>query len=76
MTLEEYNLRFETQNGLCAICKKAETDPKKNLSVDHCHKTGALRHLLCNRCNRTLGLVKEDVHLLEEMIAYLLRWRD
>ncbi|KKM72361.1 hypothetical protein LCGC14_1421320, partial [marine sediment metagenome] len=39
--------------------------------VDHCHKTGIVRGLLCKSCNLTLGFVKDDVDLLQGLINYL-----
>lgn len=48
ITSEEYAALFKAQEGRCAICRETRT---KNLAVDHCHKTGAIRGLLCQRCN-------------------------
>lgn len=42
----------DNQNGCCAICKKPESSFKMRLSVDHNHKTGQVRGLLCYRCNK------------------------
>ncbi|MGW5735761.1 MULTISPECIES: endonuclease domain-containing protein [Streptomyces] len=47
----EYGVLFESQGRACAICRGTRT---RNLDVDHCHKTGLVRGLLCARCNRTL----------------------
>lgn len=47
----EYHLLFESQDGRCAICKETR---RTNLAVDHCHKTEAIRGLLCQRCNGQL----------------------
>ena len=58
ITVEEYNLMFERQNGLCACCGNPETLVNKftgelqKLSVDHDHVTGLNRGLTCARCNR------------------------
>lgn len=51
LTNEEYQLLFEAQDGRCAICKETR---RANLAVDHCHKTEAIRGLLCQRCNGQL----------------------
>ena len=77
--IDEYNTLLEKQNNRCAIC--ASTDPKGRKSgrgggvdvfyVDHDHKTGNVRGLLCNICNRTMGYVGENSGVLEEMIKYL-----
>ena len=76
ITLEEYKTRAERQFHRCAICGDYETrrgrgDGILNLNVDHDHVTGRIRGLLCNRCNRVLGMVKDDITVLEEMKNYL-----
>lgn len=75
ITLEEYQKIFDAQNGVCYICKQPETcrakNGIKNLAVDHCHKTGKVRGLLCTNCNKTLGNVKDNIGLLQKMVAYL-----
>ncbi len=77
ITKEEYDLLLEKQNGVCAIFKQLETKTVKRsgrvwpLAVDHNHETGHIRGLLCSRCNRVLGLVKEDAQILQSMIEYL-----
>ena len=71
ITLDEHTKMFETQNGTCAICKKEGDGRWKKLCVDHDHKTGKVRQLLCRRCNMVLGQVFDDISLFEEMIKYL-----
>ncbi|MEU6704741.1 endonuclease VII domain-containing protein [Streptomyces wuyuanensis] len=51
LTAEDYQRLFEFQNGRCAICLETR---QTNLAVDHCHKTEAIRGLLCARCNGQL----------------------
>ncbi|MFJ8041191.1 endonuclease VII domain-containing protein [Kitasatospora sp. NPDC096147] len=51
LTTEEYQRLFEAQGGRCAICQETR---RTNLAVDHCHKTEAIRGLLCQRCNGQL----------------------
>jgi len=62
ISLEEYNQMLEEQNGVCAICKCEEkTKVQGNircLSIDHNHDTGEIRGLLCNRCNKLLGIIE------------------
>lgn len=75
MTLEQYDQMFEQQNGVCAICGLKET--RKNqwgttrLSVDHNHKTGKVRGLLCGQCNTVLGLVYDSRETLLRAAIYL-----
>lgn len=66
------------QNGVCAICHRTEVGVSKfgkirKLSVDHCHKDGHVRGLLCARCNRLLGLAHDDPHVFDVARAYIAR---
>lgn len=71
LTKEEYTTLLNRQNGKCAICHKPETSLNKSLAVDHCHKTGQVRSLLCGKCNRGLGLFNDSSELLERASSYL-----
>jgi len=77
ITLGIYEAILEYQGGVCAICGKAETvinsGSKKlqALAVDHCHKTGVIRGLLCSKCNNGLGYFKDSTALLQTAIKYL-----
>lgn len=73
MTLEEYNQMLHDQNYSCAICGSKETRNSKYefLPVDHCHKTGKVRGLLCDFCNVGLGRFEDDVERLQNAIKYL-----
>jgi hypothetical protein len=77
LSIEQYDEMAESQDNCCAICQKPEkaidfkTGAPKRLSVDHCHKSGKIRELLCWRCNGTLGKVEDSPRLLQAMILYL-----
>lgn len=77
ITHEDYAEMLKAQGGVCAICKAPETRVLKQtgavqaLAVDHCHKGGQVRGLLCWRCNTTLGKVEDSAALLRAMIGYL-----
>lgn len=77
ITLEQYNKMLEDQNGLCAICGKPESKKSRYsektcmLHVDHNHKNGKVRQLLCSLCNAALGSFDDDVNLLQTAIDYL-----
>ena len=75
ITLEDYNLMLERQNGRCAICNGQEIFRGKgkihNLSVDHCHASGKVRGLLCRNCNQVIGTFKEDIQRFKNAIKYL-----
>ncbi len=72
LTFEEFDTMLSKQDNCCAICKGKETYGRhKRFTVDHDHKTGKIRGLLCNHCNTTLGLVHDSIHTLQAMIQYL-----
>lgn len=77
ITPTQYDTLFISQNGCCAICGNVETArhnrSKKiqKLAVDHCHKTGKVRGLLCQDCNRGIGKFHEEIHRLQGAIEYL-----
>jgi len=73
ITLEHYNNMLEQQQNRCAICPEVQSDDFNALSVDHDHKTGQIRGLLCNSCNRGLGFFRDDIALLKKAIEYLER---
>jgi len=68
---QKYMEMFESQSGCCAICKRHQSHFKKRLALDHNHKTGAIRELLCKPCNTSLGNVEEDINRILAMIKYL-----
>lgn len=65
----EYDRMLEAQNGRCAICKALPE--KKRFAVDHDHVTGAIRKILCSKCNVMIGLCDENEEVLISMIDYL-----
>jgi len=68
----DYDALLEKQGGVCKICSSPETGRGDQwFVVDHCHETGKVRGLLCNTCNRALGLFKDDISYLEQAIHYL-----
>lgn len=70
ITLDEYDVMLSTQGGRCAIC---ECRPRtRRLAVDHNHKTGAIRGLLCMRCNhKLLGAAHDNPAILRRAAFYL-----
>lgn len=72
LSIEQYESMYRSQNGVCAICSGLNVAGRR-LAVDHNHKTGQIRGLLCNTCNTSLGTAKESVELLRSIIAYLER---
>lgn len=70
LTEEQYVALFEAQGHKCAICG-AERRELRNLAIDHCHKTGLIRGLLCPDCNMGMGQFGDDPALLESAATYL-----
>lgn len=73
---DAYDALLNEQGGRCAICGRAEqsahrTGTRFSLSIDHDHQSGVVRGLLCQRCNRAIGLLGDDPKLLEAAKAYL-----
>lgn len=78
MTLDEHTKMYEAQRGECAICHKVmdQVNVKQgnnSCAVDHDHKTGNVRSLLCGQCNRLLGQANDEVTILQNAIDYLRR---
>ena len=70
ITIDDYNRILLDQNGGCAICGNALS----KLQVDHCHKSGEVRGLLCKDHNMLLGLAKDNIQILDNAIKYLKKY--
>jgi hypothetical protein len=75
VTQEWYDRQEALQDGKCAICGKPCVTGRR-LAIDHNHKTGMVRALLCTRCNNGLGNFGDDHELLQKAIDYLASWKD
>lgn len=71
ITAVEYDQILERQGFCCAICRSDSNEEGWSFAVDHCHDSFIIRGLLCNRCNRGLGLFKDDPDILRLAITYL-----
>jgi len=77
LSKRDYEMLLDKQESVCAICGKPETsiDGKskitKSLAIDHDHKTGKVRGLLCWKCNAMIGYAKDDINILKSAIKYL-----
>lgn len=69
LSVEQHEALLSSQDGRCAVCGSVPAN--RDLDVDHCHATKIVRGLLCNRCNKVLGQVKDDPDLLESLARYL-----
>lgn len=65
-----YDALYEFQGGRCEICQRA-TGANRRLSVDHDHKTGEVRGLLCRPCNTMLGHARDNPVMFDRAIYYL-----
>jgi len=68
ITKEEFENIEQNQLGKCSICKKSIL---ASGHIDHCHKTGKVRGILCGNCNKALGLLNDNVNFLKNAIKYL-----
>lgn len=66
---EEFVTKFEAQGGLCQICTKEITIIDS--AIDHNHKTGQFRGVLCKKCNRALGMFEDSKRILLSAYEYL-----
>jgi hypothetical protein len=72
ITFEDFEALLEAQGGGCAICgTQTPTGNHGRLVVDHDHATGAVRGILCGRCNQLLGIAQDDTSLLKAAVKYL-----
>lgn len=76
ITREQYDKILNIQGGLCAICGGFPVGHTKKgkavrFDVDHCHRTGIVRGLLCHPCNVMLGQSKDRIDVLEKAARYL-----
>jgi uncharacterized protein with PIN domain len=65
-----------SQNGKCAICNKEIESTGRDSCVDHCHKSGKVRQVLCHNCNLALGYTGEDIGTLQNMINYIKKHKE
>jgi len=71
ITEKQYNTLLHKQNGCCAVCERSASAFNKRLSVDHNHKTGVIRGLLCFFCNKFVIGRHTDAKLFERAGEYL-----
>lgn len=77
ITPEDYDRLWTEQDGRCGnpacdfTAPMVMLDYRQGLQVDHDHKTGRVRRLLCSPCNRAIGVIDDDVHRLRGLIEYL-----
>lgn len=73
ITPEQYDRILAEQGGGCACCGGRENRTGKRLFVDHDHQTGAVRGILCHKCNAGIGALGDGVEGVRRALAYLER---
>lgn len=72
LTLEQFNKILLLQDKKCALCLRTFTKSiKYRCEIDHDHKTGKVRKLLCHKCNSGIGYFKDDVIIFKKIVNYL-----
>lgn len=82
MTPERYEYILLAQHGRCLVCNTFMDIPTpehrvrhgKSAVIDHDHETGSVRAILCNNCNRAIGLLAHSVDTTRRALAYLMAW--
>jgi len=74
ITIDDYNEMLTLQLSGCSICGKSINDNGNKLDIDHDHKTGKVRGLLCKNCNKGIGLFYENINILEGAINYIKKY--
>jgi len=67
ITKDEYAQMLESQHGSCKICKTE----MKTICIDHCHETGKVRGLLCRKCNTGIGMLQDNLDIVQNAAEYL-----
>lgn len=69
ITLQDYDNLYAQQEGKCGICGVDVTHTSGY--VDHCHITGKIRGILCQKCNTGLGMLGDTLQALQKATQYL-----
>lgn len=71
MSLEDYDRLLAKQDGCCAICAASLDGGRTH--VDHDHRSGVVRGILCMACNIGLGHFRDNLNFVTQALAYLSR---
>jgi hypothetical protein len=75
LTEDDYVRMLAEQQDVCAVCGNGPGGRVRRLCVDHCHDTGKVRGLLCDPCNRILGMIKDSKEHAHSMADYIDKYR-
>lgn len=67
---DQHTALYNKQEMSCAICRVAHPN-KFSMHVDHCHRTGKVRGLLCQKCNQAIGLLRDDQMIIAAALEYV-----
>lgn len=73
LDLLTYKKILGKQNNACGICGVKNNSNLKSLFVDHCHATGKIRGILCQKCNTGLGFLGDNIQSIKNVLTYLER---
>lgn len=78
LSMLQYESLLDSQQRKCGICglenqNHSHGESRSPLVFDHCHKTGRFRGLICTRCNRAMGMLRDDAEIVEKALNYLRR---
>lgn len=76
MSTDDYDNLLVVQDNKCQICKRNIAEINKHLDIDHCHKTGKIRGLLCSNCNVLISRCGDSIEILKQAIVYLEKYHD
>jgi hypothetical protein len=71
MDEKDFDKLLESQNGECAICECELPADKFKSDIDHNHKTGKVRGIVCRSCNITIGMVEKKIKYIDKIIKYI-----
>lgn len=72
LTPEQFDSMLKACDGRCQICKVVLSEiTNESVCIDHDHQTGAVRGVICNRCNRMVGLAHDNPAILQQAARYL-----
>lgn len=72
LSLVELELMIESQRGKCFICGRTPSSTLGDyLNIDHCHRSGKIRNLLCNNCNIAIGHFRDNPDIVRSAVAFL-----
>lgn len=76
LTGEQWFAMFKAQGECCAICRSTDRGGPQDWATDHDHATGKVRGILCHRCNKALGLFKDNPDVMRQAALYIERSTD